>query len=104
MVALCPQIRDDPHACSIVRTVLTERSFIATITGPWFKNVAINCFSYEWRANTLRENSAKIGKCDYCGSQEGRAGPMSYAVQPVQNLLKLYVLSDDSHGEPLIGL
>ena len=64
----------------------------------------VKCFAYEWLRNYVLETSDKIGDCDYCGRKEIAIIPLHVLYQPFENLIELYVPSNDQNGEFLIDL
>ena len=63
-----------------------------------------NCFSYEWLRNYIHENSNEKGTCDYCGQEQIELIPVSHLYHLFENLMQLYVPSDEPYGECLIDL
>lgn len=63
-----------------------------------------NCFSYEWLRNYIHENSSVKGACDYCGQKQVEIIPVTDLYHLFENLMQIYVPSDDPYGECLIDL
>src|SRR5208282_1300756 len=63
-----------------------------------------NCFSNEWLRGYVHENSRSKGSCDYCGHKRVEIIPVDDLYDLFENLMNLYVPSNDPSGELVIFL
>jgi hypothetical protein len=64
----------------------------------------IDCFSHPWLRQFVQENSTERGRCDYCGQEDAEVISVATLHDPFNNVVSLYVPSDDIHGDALIDL
>lgn len=64
----------------------------------------VNCFAHEWLRDYVRDNSDALGDCAYCGRKGVDVIDISALYHPFENLMELYVPSDDQRGEMLVDL
>lgn len=64
----------------------------------------INCFSHEWLKDYIHQNNLGKGSCAYCGRKRTELIAVADLYHLFENLMELYVPSNDPNGEPLIDL
>ncbi len=64
----------------------------------------VNCFAHEWLRDYVRDNSGVTGDCDYCKHKGVNLIAVGDLYDPFNNLMGLYVPSDDPHGDMLVDL
>lgn len=71
-------------------------------TGPSL--CCVDRFSHPWLRQFVQEKSSERGRCDYCGQEDAEVIGIATFHDPFENLVSLYVPSDDIHGDALIDL
>jgi hypothetical protein len=64
----------------------------------------VDCFAHEWLRNYIRDHSDAMGDCDYCGHKAVQVIAISALYHPFNNLMALYVPSNDPYGDMLVDL